>query len=139
MGQQGFTLIEQIVTVAIMSMVLVAGLAALSTGALGLTVTVSRNQAMNLAQEQLECIKGADFPDSDPYDIAPPTCSDSTDDSGYVTTTTVRGVDPDTTLVDPSDWPPCNILSCDVQLILVSISRGSNVILEIEDLKVNRQ
>ncbi len=37
MGQQGFTLIEQIVTVAIMAMVLVAGLAALSTGALGLT------------------------------------------------------------------------------------------------------
>ena len=30
MGQQGFTLIEQIVTVAIMAMVLVAGLAALS-------------------------------------------------------------------------------------------------------------
>ncbi|MFB3119623.1 MAG: prepilin-type N-terminal cleavage/methylation domain-containing protein, partial [Stenotrophomonas maltophilia] len=67
MGQQGFTLIEQIVTVAIMSMVLVAGIAALSTGALGLTVTVSRNQAMNLAQQQLECIKALPYDPPEDY------------------------------------------------------------------------
>ena len=135
MGQQGFTLIEQIVTIAIMAMVLVAGIAALSTGALGLTVTVSRNQAMNLAQEQLECIKGAVFDDSDNYDTAG--CIDSTDSDGYVTTTVVQGVEPDTTKSDPSLWPT-DCTPCDVQLILVSISRGSNIILEIEDLKVNR-
>ncbi len=135
MGQQGFTLIEQIVTIAIMSMVLVAGVAALSTGALGLTVTVSRNQAMNLAQEQLECIKGAVFDDSGNYDTAD--CTDSTDSDGYVTTTVVQGVEPDTSKPDPSDWPAC-MSNCDVQTILVSISRGSKTILEIEDLKVNR-
>ena len=135
MGQQGFTLIEQIVTVAIMSMVLVAGIAALSTGALGLTVTVSRNQAMNLAQEQLECIKGADFQVSDDYNAAG--CSDGPDGFGYVTTTIVQGKKPDTTLPNQISLDPC-MSNCDVQLITVSVSRGTNIIMEIEDLKVNR-
>lgn len=134
MGQQGFTLIEQIVTIAIMAMVLVAGIAALSTGALGLTVTVSRNQAMNLAQEQLECIKGAAFA-NDYVGV----CDGGPGVSGYGITTDVQGVEPDTSKPDPSDWPTsCTPSPCDVQLILVSISRGSNIILEIEDLKVNR-
>ena len=132
MGQQGFTLIEQIVTIAIMAMVLVAGVAALSTGALGLTVTVSRNQAMNLAQEQLECIKGAAFA-NDYVGV----CAGGPVVSGYATTTTVTGVVPDTSKPDPSDWlDSCS--PCTAQLIKVSISRGSNIILEIEDLKVNR-
>ncbi len=135
MGQQGFTLIEQIVTVAIMSMVLVAGIAALSTGALGLTVTVSRNEAMNLAQKQLECIKGADYQDSASYSDS---CPDEPDGTGYATATTVRGVDLVPTEPDPINWDTCSGLDCDAQLILVSISRGSNIILEIEDLKVNR-
>ena len=134
MGQQGFTLVEQIVTIAIMSMVLVAGVAALSTGALGLTVTVSRNQAMNLAQEPLECIKGADFQVSDDYNAAG--CPDGPDGSGYVTTTIVQGVEPNTTEADPSLWPTCT--TCKAQLITVSVSRGTNIIMEIEDLKVNR-
>ncbi len=135
MGQQGFTLIEQIVTVAIMSMVLVAGIAALSTGALGLTVTVSRNQAMNLAQVQMECIKGADFQVSDDYNAAG--CPDDMDSSGYVTTTIVQGVVPDMDKSDPNLWDePC--LPCTAQLITVSVSRGTNTIMEIEDLKVNR-
>ena len=135
MGQQGFTLIEQIVTVAIMSMVLVAGIAALSTGALGLTVTVSRNQAMNLAQVQMECIKGADFQVSDDYNAAG--CPDDMDSSGYVTTTIVQGVEPDTILPNQISLDPC-MSNCDVQLITVSVSRGTNIIMEIEDLKVNR-
>ncbi len=133
MGQQGFTLIEQIVTIAIMAMVLVAGIAALSTGALGLTVTVSRNQAMNLAQEQLECIKGAAFA-NDYVGV----CAGGPVVSGYATTTTVNHVKPNTTLPGPISWDPCSS-NCTAQLILVSISRGSNIILEIEDLKVDRQ
>ncbi len=142
MGQQGFTLIEQIVTVAIMSMVLVAGIAALSTGALGLSITQSGNQAMNLAQEQLECIKGADYNNSGYNDSD--ICLDGPDGSGsgsgYAITTTATGVVPDPDKDDPSIWDTsCSISSdCPAQLITVSISRGSNVILEIEDMKVNR-
>ena len=124
MGQQGFTLIEQIVTVAIMSMVLVAGIAALSTGALGLTVTVSRNQAMNLAQEKLECIKAL------PYQLSGDYSADCliTEDGYQVTTDVVK----DGALQAPFTG------SDKVQLITVSVLRGSNTILEIEDLKVNR-
>lgn len=137
MGQQGFTLIEQIVTIAIMAMVLVAGAAALSTGALGLTVTVSRNQAMNLAQEQMECIKGATFDSSASYANAGNVCPDF-EVSGYVTTTTAIGVAPDKDKLDPIDWDYLCGVGCTVQLIQVSISRGSNTILEIEDLKLDR-
>ena len=136
MGQQGFTLVEQIVTIAIMAMVLVAGVAALSTGALGLTVTVSRNQAMNLAQQQLECIKGADYQDSASYSGATDSCPEI-GYNDYTTTTIAQGVLPDTT-EPPSNWDTCSGPSCDAQLIQVSVSRGGNSILDIEDLKVDR-
>ena len=136
MGQQGFTLVEQIVTVAIMAAVLTAGIAALSTGALGLAVTASGNQAMNLAQEQLECIKGATF-------SASYSGSCTTNSSGYTVTTTlfeaqyvnvpgqrglIRGL------------LPCTPTTCpNVQWVQVSIYRsGGNAVLVIEDLKVDR-
>jgi len=44
-GESGFTLVEQIVTVAIVGLVLTAAMAALATGALGLNVATSKNQA----------------------------------------------------------------------------------------------
>ena len=138
MGQQGFTLIEQIVTVAIMAMVLTAGVAALSTGALGLNVTASRNQAMNLAQKQMECIKGVPFQGSAPYyaDVCPGDLDD-TDDLGYRVETTAKGVKPDAAQPDPSLWDD-SCLSCTAQLITVNIFRGNKPLLEIADLKVDR-
>ena len=128
MGQQGFTLIEQIVTVAIMAMVLVAGIAALSTGALGLTVTVSRNQAMNLAQERIECIKALPY-DPQTYSavcaaVAPPP------PAGYQVTTDV--------VVLGDTGFPTQFTDNKVRLIKVNVLRGSTSILEIEDLKVDR-
>ena len=125
MGQQGFTLIEQIVTVAIMAMVLVAGLAALSTGALGLNITQSRNQAMTLAQEQQECIKALPFDPlknySDDCTFVPP--------SGYQVTTEV---------ISTGDLPARFVGSDKIQIIKVKVLRGGTNILEIDDLKVNR-
>ena len=125
MEQQGFTLIEQLVTVAILAMVLVAGIAALSTGALGLSVTQSQNQAMNLAQEQVECIKALPF---NPQNYSAD-CSVAAE--GYVVTTEVVEAGP--------DFPAQFVGSNKVRLIKVSILRGSNSIFEIEDLKVDRQ
>jgi len=126
MGQQGFTLIEQIVTVAIMAMVLVAGIAALSTGALGLSITQSRNQAMNLAQEQLECIKALPYDPQSDYSIE---CQ--AEEDGYLVTTEV---------VEFGDAEfPAQFSDDKVRLIKVNVLRGSNSILEIEDLKVARQ
>ncbi len=124
MGQQGFTLIEQIVSVAIMALVLVAGIAALSTSSLGLTVTVSRNQAMNLAQDQMECIKALPF---NPQNYSAD-CSVAAD--GYLVTTEVVESGPDLAQFVGSNK---------VRLIKVNVLRGSNSILEIEELKVDRQ
>ena len=132
MGQQGFTLIEQLVTVAKMAMVLIAGIAALSTGALGLSVTQSRNHAMNLAQERMECIKALPFnPQGMPFDAQH--YSDECpvgSSSGYDVTIDV---------VSGADLPAQFGGSDKIRLIKVNVSRGSNSILEMEGLKVNRQ
>ena len=59
--ESGFTLVEQIVTLTIVAMVLTAAMAALATGGLGLNIATSRNEAMSLAQAQMECIKDHSF------------------------------------------------------------------------------
>ena len=123
-GESGFTLVEQIVTLAILGLVLTAAMAALATGALGLNVATSRNEAMNLAQAQMECIKTANYP----YDVNVIPCDMST--SRYTLTTAIDdAVCPGAI---PNSRPP------DVQRIEVTVTRGSNVVLCLEDLKVNR-
>ncbi len=118
--ESGFTLVEQIVTLAILAMVLTAGMAALATGALALNVATSRNEAMNLAQAQMECIKNQDF---DGTGVSPySTCSATiVPPSGYL-------VDFDVKPIDPS-----------LQKIEVNVKRGSTVVLILEDLKVKRR
>ncbi len=120
--ESGFTLVEQIVTLAILGMVLTAAMAALATGGLGLNVATSRNEAMNLAQAQMECIKNQDFDDTgaSPYrtcsaTIVPP--------SGYLVEFDVK---PDP--LDPF-----------LQRIEVTVQRGSNEILILEGRKVKRR
>ena len=110
---------------AILVTALVAGVAALSTGALGLTVTQSRGQAMNLAQAQLECIKALPF---DPQNYSADCLATA---EGYVVTTVV--------VVSGPDFPGQFAGSDKIRLIKVKVLRGSHSILEIEDLKVDRQ
>ncbi len=110
---------EQIVTLAILGMVLTAAMAALATGALGLNVATSRNEAMNLAQAQMECIKNQDFDGigASPYS----TCSATiVPPSGYL-------VEFDVVTIDPF-----------LQRIEVTVQRGSNKLLILEDRKVKR-
>ncbi len=116
-GESGFTLVEQIVTLAIVAMVLTAAMAALATGGLSLNVATSRNEAMSLAQAQMECIKNEKFR-TPPYDD----CAVATP-SGYTLGTGV------------SDYGTGN-----AQTITVTVYRGGNdrPVLVLEDLKVNR-
>ena len=127
-GESGFTLVEQVVSLAILAMVLTAGIAALATGALSLNVAASKNEAMSLAQAHMECLKnhpynsaGAGYPLAAPLTetdckIQPVT--------GYkldaVVSGTVNGV----------------------QKIDVTVSRGAagnwSTVLVLEDLKVDR-
>ena len=118
--ESGFTLVEQIVTLAILAMVLTAGMAALATGALALNVATSRNEAMNLAQAQMECIKNQDF---DGTGVSPySTCSATiVPPSGYLINFVVEPIDPS------------------LQKIEVNVQRGSTVVLILEDLKVKRR
>lgn len=118
--ESGFTLVEQIVTLAILAMVLTAGMAALATGALALNVATSRNEAMNLAQAQMECIKNQDF---DGTGVSPySTCSATiVPPSGYLISFDVEPIDPS------------------LQKIEVNVQRGSTVVLILEDLKVKRR
>ncbi len=118
--ESGFTLVEQIVTLAILAMVLTAGMAALATGALALNVATSRNEAMNLAQAQMECIKNQDF---DGTGVSPySTCSATiVPPSGYLINFVVEPIDPS------------------LQMIEVNVQRGSTVVLILEDRKVKRR
>ena len=118
--ESGFTLVEQIVTLAILAMVLTAGMAALATGALALNVATSRNEAMNLAQAQMECIKNQDF---DGTGVSPySTCSATiVPPSGYLINFVVEPIDPS------------------LQKIEVNVQRGSTVVLILEDRKVKRR
>lgn len=119
--ESGFTLVEQIVTVVIVGLVLTAAMAALATGALGLNVVTSRNEAMNLAQAQMECIKNQDFNTGvSPYGA----CSATIPPSGYSLNLFVEPFEPEVTTR--------------VQRIKVTVQRGSNEILVLEDLKVKR-
>ena len=124
--EAGFTLVEQIVTLVIVTMVLTAAMAALATGSLGLNVTTSRNEAMNLAQAQMECIKNQDFVGIDPdlCNIPLP--------SGYGLRTDIDQN------VCPGASPDPNYDVDQVHWIEVSVSRGSNDVLCLQDLKVDR-
>ena len=133
-GESGFTLVEQVVTLAIVVMVLTAAMAALATGALGLNVTTSKNEAMSLAQAQMECIKNHTF-DTD-Y-TASGLCHLGTNHDLTVLHTHIE---------KPSGYKlgteVSNPYSTDdnVQKIVVTVYRGENdvPVLFLEDLKVKR-
>ena len=126
-GELGFTLVEQVVSLAILALVLTAGMAALATGGLSLNVAASKNEAMSLAQAHMECIKnhqqyntsGAGYPLSAP--LTETECG--IQPTGYKVDATVSG-------------------SGTVQTIVVTVSRGAvgnwSTVLVLEDLKVNR-
>ncbi len=116
-GESGFTLVEQVVTVAILGLVLTAAMAALATGGLSLNIAASKNEAMSLAQRSMECVKN-----QSPLAAAYPACDQQ--DSGFKTSAVGS--------------PPFN----GVQKIDVTVSRGrvGNWVpfLVLEDLKVDR-
>ena len=129
-GESGFTLVEQVVTLAIVGMVLTAAMAALATGGLSLNVATSRNEAMSLAQAQMECIKNQSFVENfdDTTYVGPGKCDIATpSDYGLSTEVSV-----------PSEYDTGGAQKA--QKIVVTVSRGQNnvPVLVLEDLKVER-
>jgi Tfp pilus assembly protein PilV len=116
-GQKGAGLVEVLVAVAVLSITLVAFLAAISTGSVGVATTEERVTAENLARSQLEYTK------SQTYVAAPTSYATVTPPTGYAVSAIATSI-PDS---DSS-----------VQKITVTITRNGETLVTIEDFKVDR-
>lgn len=116
-SEAGIGLVEVLVATTILALTLVAFLSALSTGSIGVGTSEERVVAENLARSQLEYTKSQAY-------LAPP--------ASYATLTPPAGfsVSADATSIAEGDSA--------VQRVTVTVSRGSDTLLVIEDFKVDR-
>ena len=116
-GEEGFSLVESLVAVAIMGTAVVTLVIALATGSIAISENDREVVVQSLARSQLEYTKGYTYdPDATTY----PTV---TAPAGYSVSVAVSSVpDADT----------------DIQKITANISRDGTLIMTVEDYKVNR-
>ncbi len=115
--ERGLTLVESLITVAVVGIVLAAFVVALSTGALAVRESDQEVTVQSLARTQMEYTKGY------PYDSGAttyPTVNAPADYSISVAVTTVPATD------------------SNIQKVTANISRDGQVLLTVEDYKVNR-
>jgi prepilin-type N-terminal cleavage/methylation domain-containing protein len=117
--EKGLTLVESLVTVAVVGIVIVAFTVALSTGSLAVSKSDQEVTAQSLAQTQMEYIKGY------PYDPAATT---------YPTVSTTGNYSISVAVARVSDPDADN----NIQKVTANISRDGQVLLTVEDYKVNR-
>ena len=115
--ERGLTLVESLITVAIVGVALAAFGVALSTGALAVSENDQDVTAQSLARTQMEYTKGYPY---DPYATTYPTANTT---GNYIITVAVTPV-PDT--------------DENIQKVTANISRDGQVLLTVEDYKVNR-
>lgn len=116
-NEKGITLAESAVTVAIAGVVLVAFAVALSTGTIAVGESDQQVAMQSLARTQMEYIKGY------PYD------------SGATTYPTVDTTDNYSISVAVTSVPDTD---SNIQKVTANISRNGQVLLTVEDYKVNR-
>jgi len=117
-GQKGQTLIEVLIAIALLGMIAVPFLTALSTSSRGLIVADERTTAESLVRSEMEYVKNCDYNSTGfSYEI-PPTADNTPwggfhalDDryAGYSVNVTGVPIDPDTGLLSPSDLHIQNI------------------------------
>lgn len=117
MDEEGLTIVESLIAVAIVGVALVAFAVALSTGSLAVWESDQEVTVQSLARTQMEYIKGYAYdPDATTY----PTVNATDNYSISVAVTSV----PDT--------------DTNIQKVTANISRDGQVLLTVEDYKVNR-
>lgn len=117
-SQSGMTMVEQLVVLGVVGLALTAALAAVGTGAHGLTATTTQNQALALAVSQMESIK------SQPYSASAVTYpTGPAVPAAYTLSTGVASI------------PGTNT---SVQKVTVTIVRNGKTVLTLEDLKLDR-
>ncbi len=112
-------LVEVLVAVAILGMTLVALLAALSTGSIGVTTTDSEVTAANLARSQLEYTR------SQPYAEVPTEYATVTPPAGYTVSVQAASI-------------PEPVTDTNIQKITVIVARDGKTLATVEDYKVKR-
>jgi len=116
-GEKGMTLIESLVAVAIMGVALVAFAYALSTGSIAVAESDREVTVQSLARSQMEYIKGYPF------------------DAGAATYPTVAVSGNYSISVAVAATPDAD---ANIQKVTANISRDGQVLLTLEDYKVNR-
>jgi prepilin-type N-terminal cleavage/methylation domain-containing protein len=115
--EEGLTLIESLITIAIIGVVLVAFAVAMSTGALAVSESDQEVTAQSLARTQMEYIKGYPY---DPFATTYPAVDTTDNYSITIAVTSVPDADEN------------------IQKVTATISRDAEALIIIEDYKVNR-
>ena len=116
-SEQGFTLVEALVSVAILTMALMMFLLGLSTGVLSSAQSDRLSSAHELARSQMEYTKEL------PYQAAPVTYATVTPPAGYTVAANASNVAGGDTKI---------------QLVTVAVTKDGVVVYSLEGFKVNR-
>lgn len=127
-GTAGFTLVEELVTVAVIGVGLAVLVAMISTGTIGVRTASTETTADRLAQSQLELVKDAAYspdPTAVPYPmVAPPSRFSVEVGVEYWTA--------------PNGPFVSTVRNDGMQRITVTVNHDSSPVLQIEDYKVDR-
>jgi type II secretory pathway pseudopilin PulG len=115
--ETGLTLVESLITIAVIGVALVAFVVAMSTGALAVSESDQEVTAQSLARTQMEYIKGYPY---DPVATTYPTINITDNYSISVAVTSVPDADDN------------------IQKVTATISRDAEALLTVEDYKVKR-
>jgi prepilin-type N-terminal cleavage/methylation domain-containing protein len=137
-SSRGFTLIEVLIALALMGIIAIAFLSALTTSSAAFIVADERATSESLARSQMEYVKNQDYidysdPDRDPqdYDVL------AVYPEGYAIEVVAEPIDPDTG--EPYNEGEGAFERDDgIQNITVTVSHNDKVIITMEGYKVDR-